>query len=80
MKFIETDSPIVVIDDFYNEKDLSLIWLELDFLTSASKLLPPKETSGAVDEANNQLKSNHGVFLEDIYQDRNNNSLNPALD
>lgn len=70
MKFVETDSPIVVIDDFYDEKEMARIWLELDFLTSASKLLPPKETSGATDEYNNQLKSNHGIFLEDIYQDR----------
>jgi Rps23 Pro-64 3,4-dihydroxylase Tpa1-like proline 4-hydroxylase len=70
MKFIETDSPIVVIDDFYDEKELSLIWLELDFLTDASKLQSPKETLGAIDEEKNQLKSNHGLFLEDIYQDR----------
>jgi hypothetical protein len=70
MKFIETNSPIAVIDDFYNEEELSRIWLELNFLTNASKLLPPKETSGAIDEHNNQLKSNHGVFLEDVYRDR----------
>lgn len=70
MKFVETDSPIVVIDDFYDEKELSLIWLELDFLTNATKLQPPTETYGAVDKQNNQLKSNHGVFLEDIYRDR----------
>jgi Rps23 Pro-64 3,4-dihydroxylase Tpa1-like proline 4-hydroxylase len=70
MKFVETDSPIVVIDDFYDDKEMSCIWRELDFLTSASKLLTPKDTSGAVDEHNNQLKSNHGVFLEDVYRDR----------
>jgi Rps23 Pro-64 3,4-dihydroxylase Tpa1-like proline 4-hydroxylase len=70
MKFVETDSPVVVIDDFYDEQEMSCIWLELNFLTSASKLLPPKETSGAVDNQNNQLKSNHGVFLDDVYQDR----------
>lgn len=70
MKFNETDSPIAVIDDFYDEKELSLIWLELNFLTNANKLQSPKETYGAVDKANNQLKSNHGIFLEDIYQDR----------
>jgi Rps23 Pro-64 3,4-dihydroxylase Tpa1-like proline 4-hydroxylase len=70
MKFIETDSPIVIIDDFYDEKEMSLIWLELNFLTSPSKLQSPKETYGATDENNNQLKSNHGIFLEDVYQDR----------
>lgn len=70
MKFVETESPIVVIDEFYNEKELNLIWQELNFLTSASKLQSPKETYGAVDEQKTQLKSNHGVFLEDIYQDR----------
>lgn len=70
MKFIETGLPIAVIDDFYNEKELSLLWLELNFLTSANKLNPPKETCSATDDNNNQLKSNYGVFLEDIYQDR----------
>lgn len=70
MNFIETESPVIIIDDFYTESELSLIWLELNFLTSASKLSSPKETYGAIDEHNNQLKSNHGVFLEDIYQDR----------
>lgn len=70
MKFVETNSPIVVIDDFYDEKELSLIWLELNFLTNATKLQSPEETCGAIDEKNNQLKSNHGVFLEDIYRDR----------
>ncbi len=70
MKFVETDSPVVVIDDFYDEQEMSCIWRELNFLTSASKLLAPKDTSGAVDEHNNQLKSNHGVFLEDVYRDR----------
>jgi Rps23 Pro-64 3,4-dihydroxylase Tpa1-like proline 4-hydroxylase len=70
MKFVETDSPIVVIDDFYDEKELSLIWLELNFLTDASKLQSAEETLGAVDEQKKQLKSNHGVFLEEIYQDR----------
>lgn len=70
MKFVETDSPIAVIDDFYDEEELSLIWLELNFLTNINKLHSPKETFGAVDKEHNQLKSNHGVFLEDIYQDR----------
>lgn len=70
MNFIETESPVVVIDDFYSESELSLIWLELNFLTSADKLLPPTKTHGAIDESNNQLKSNHGIFLEDVYQDR----------
>ena len=70
MKFVETDSPIVVIDDFYNKKELDLIWLELNFLTNANKLQSPKETYGATDENKNQLKSNHGIFLEDVYRDR----------
>lgn len=70
MNFIETESPVVVIDDFYTESELSLIWLELNFLTSAGKLLTPEQTHGARDHLNNQLKSNHGIFLEEVYQDR----------
>lgn len=32
--------PHLIIENFYNENELKLIWQELDFLTSANKLIP----------------------------------------
>ena len=55
----------VVVDDLFTEEELNLIWREIDFLDS--KLLPPKDTGSAKDEKENLLKSNKGIFLDDIY-------------
>jgi hypothetical protein len=55
----------VVVDDLFTEEELVLIWREIDFLDN--KLLPPKDTGSAKDEKENSLKSNKGIFLDDIY-------------
>lgn len=58
----------VVIDDFYNDRELALIWREIHFLSS--KLLPPEHTNSAKDEHGCDLKKNSGIFLDKVYQDR----------
>jgi Rps23 Pro-64 3,4-dihydroxylase Tpa1-like proline 4-hydroxylase len=37
---IKEPFPHLIIEDFYNQNELKLIWQELDFLTSANKLVP----------------------------------------
>ena len=58
----------VVIDDFYDDRELALIWREINFLSS--KLLGPENTNSAQDEHGRYLKKNSGIFLDKIYLDR----------
>ena len=41
--------PLMVIENFYNEEELSLIWEELNFYTKPGKLLNAKGYGGIVD-------------------------------
>jgi hypothetical protein len=70
------EKPIIaIIEDFFNEKELKLIWQELDFLNP--KLLGPEQTGTARNEDGLQLKNNFGLFLDNVYSDRNvSNILN----
>ena len=61
---IKEPFPHLIIEDFYSEDELKLIWQELDFLTSANKLLPAN--------LNGSTEANHlSVVLDKIYADRN---------
>ena len=44
--------PHVIIDNFYNEEELKLIWQELDFYTHPNKLVPAKDYGGIVGSTN----------------------------
>ena len=57
----------VVIEDFYTEDELVLIWRELEFL--APKLLGPSETRSAHEDGV-YLKHNTGIFLDNVYLNR----------
>jgi len=60
----------LVIDDFYEENELKLIWQELDFLNP--KLLGPENTGSAQYlDTGVFLKKNKGIFLDDCYAIRN---------
>ena len=63
--------PYIVIDNFYNEQELGLIWQELDFLCSDCKLQSPDKNSSAIDlHTGEVLKNNKFAFLEDVYSNR----------
>jgi Rps23 Pro-64 3,4-dihydroxylase Tpa1-like proline 4-hydroxylase len=63
--------PVVVVDNFYDEKACRLIWQELCFLNNADKLLEPEKTGSAFDINNGTpLKNNVGITLDEIYLDR----------
>lgn len=64
IKLMQEPFPHLVITDVYSEQELKLIWQELDFLTSASKLLPAN-MQGSMD-------GNHlSIVLDAIYTQRN---------
>lgn len=68
---------IAIIEDFYDDNELKLIWKELDYLTNTGKLLPPSKTGTSRDAKGNPLKNNKGLFLDEYYTNRNfSNILN----
>ena len=66
--------PLIVIDDYYSEEELNLIWEELNFLCKKNVLysgIDPR-SSGAIDESGVPLKTNYSVFLDELFSfDRN---------
>lgn len=62
--------PHLQIDNMYNDDELELILEELKFLNYKEKLENPEETGSALDEDNNTLKVNKGLFLDDLYKKR----------
>ena len=44
--------PHVIINIFYNDEELKLIWQELDFYTQPNKLVPAKDYGGIVGSTN----------------------------
>ena len=60
--------PHLIVEDFYNEKELELIWEELNFYTKPGKLLEAKDYSGVVDKTNARALS-----LDSLYVDHSSN-------
>jgi Rps23 Pro-64 3,4-dihydroxylase Tpa1-like proline 4-hydroxylase len=55
--------PHLIIEDFYNQDELKLIWRELDFLTSPNKLMPAN--------LNGSTEANHlSIILDQAYANR----------
>lgn len=75
-KFYELPFPHIIIDNFYNEEELSEIWKELEFLSRPGVLSPPEETGSASSEDGEFLKQNNGTFLYNFYS---NSSISPIL-
>jgi hypothetical protein len=57
----------IILEDFYTETELSLVWKEIDFLSP--NLLGPEKTGSAT--LNGKfLKNNKGIFLDYVYSYR----------
>ena len=69
-QFVENPFPFIIINDFFTEEELLLVWKELDFLTSAEKLDDESKTSSAKYEDGKYKKKNYGVFLDIAYSKR----------
>ena len=55
--------PLMVVQNFYNQNELDLIWKELDFYTEPNKLFEAKEYGGVVDRTNAKA-----ILLDDLYR------------
>lgn len=62
--------PYIVIDDFYDLDEYSMIWQELDFLTYERKMMLPEDSGSATFEGR-YLKNNRCIWMDSVYQDRN---------
>jgi len=63
--------PHAIIRNFYTEKELSLIWRELDFYTSPEKLMSAIKMGGATDTLTRMpLPKHYGVDLDSIHASR----------
>jgi Rps23 Pro-64 3,4-dihydroxylase Tpa1-like proline 4-hydroxylase len=67
-QFFDEPVPHCIINNYYTDVEIELIWKEIDFLKG--KLRPPEQTGGAK-ENNIPLKLNQGIFLDELYSDRN---------
>ena len=58
----EEPFPHLIVEDFYNETELELIWEELDFYTKDGKLFDAKDYGGIVDKTNSKA-----IQLDHLY-------------
>jgi len=55
--------PHIIVKNLFEESDLKLLWKELDFYTSAGKLLPAEKYGGISDKTNSSA-----LILDSIYK------------
>ena len=59
----EEPFPLMIIENFYNESELELVWEELNFLTKPGKLMDAKDYGGIIENTNAKA-----LILDDIYE------------
>ena len=64
----QTPFPHAIVDNFYNEEELELIWEELKFYTKPGKLLDVKDYGGV-----DGYTSAKAILLDSLYQNRTGN-------
>jgi hypothetical protein len=64
----QTPFPHAIVDNFYNEEELELIWEELKFYTKPGKLLDAKDYGGV-----DGYTSAKAILLDSLYQNRTGN-------
>ena len=58
--------PHLILENFYNEEELELVWEELKFYTKPGKLLEAKDFGGVVDKTNSHAIALDAVYINDI--------------
>jgi hypothetical protein len=76
IKAINEPFPFLQIENLYSEDELKLIWQELEFLNHPHKLKLPENTGSAINnETKEPLKNNRGLFLDEVYTERNMSNI-----
>jgi hypothetical protein len=73
IKSSETKIPFLIVQDLYDEHELRMIKKEIDFIHSAGCLTA--NTGSAIDGDGNILKKAKGIWLDNIYTDRNTSMI-----
>jgi hypothetical protein len=74
VEVFETPFPYILIDEFYTDEELELIWKELNFILNENNLLDPSKTGSATDNGV-LLKNNSGFFLDSLYGRRESSNI-----
>jgi len=61
---------VVVIRNWYTDEELLQVWEELNFICDPKYLQNEEQTKSAFDETNTYIKKGHGLFLDNLYEDR----------
>ena len=70
MKFIDIENKhVLVIEDFFDEKQLLSIKRERAYLECDDKLLNPNFTGSAIENNDKPRKNNMGLWLDSVYAD-----------
>ena len=67
----EEPFPHLIVENFYDKKELELIWEELTFYTKPGKLLEAKDYGGVIGFTNAKA-----IFLDRLYVDKYRNMSN----
>jgi Rps23 Pro-64 3,4-dihydroxylase Tpa1-like proline 4-hydroxylase len=67
----ENPFPHLIIENFYNEDELELIWQELNFYTLPNKLLSAKKFGGVVGKTESK-----GIILDNLYKNYKDIDIN----
>jgi len=64
--------PHAIIEDFYNEEELKLIWKELDYLTSPNKMILSGDNLGSSKDNISQIvkSNNYGIILDTFFSQK----------
>lgn len=72
---LKTIVPSALIKDFFTEEEKKLILREIEFLVDSKKMFPPELTGTAKSEDGIALKDNNGIFLDNVYRNRNTSDI-----
>jgi hypothetical protein len=74
IEVFEEPFPYIIIDKFYSDEELELIWEELNLILNDYNLLSPDRT-GTAKNNRNPLKNNLGFFLDTFYSNRESSNI-----
>ena len=71
VQLLSNPFPHAIIDNFYSEEELELLWKEMEYLTSPNRMVKSGKELGTAesDLSATPLSNGHGIFLGDIYRE-----------
>tara|TARA_R100000005_G_C4893313_1_gene139006 strand:+ start:45 stop:665 length:621 start_codon:yes stop_codon:yes gene_type:complete len=68
--------PYIIIDELYDDDEISELWEELDYLCNPRRLIESSIDNGAAHEADGTLlKFNHCQYLDNMYMNREQSTI-----